>query len=95
MGIAGLVNMSMLIIAASLFHERGLTGVDTIEGAHSRFEALVGRRRGAGVRAGAAGLGPGVSSSVGTYAGQVVMQGFIDRTIPLVPAAARSRWRRR
>jgi manganese transport protein len=42
LGIAGLVNMSMLIIAASLFHANGLTDLDTIEGAHQAFGDLVG-----------------------------------------------------
>jgi manganese transport protein len=83
MGIAGLVNMSMLIIAASLFHDSGLTGVDSIEGAHAQFGALVGP--GAAFAFALALLASGLaSSSVGTYAGQVVMQGFISRTIPLV-----------
>jgi manganese transport protein len=82
MGLAGLVNMSMLIIAASLFHSRGLTGVDSIEGAHAQFDALVGG--GAALAFALALLASGfASSSVGTYAGQVVMQGFIARTIPL------------
>jgi manganese transport protein len=82
MGAAGLVNMSMLVIAASLFHGKGLTGVDTIAGAHAQFGALAG-----GVSAAAfalALLASGfASSSVGTQAGQVVMQGFISRTIPI------------
>ena len=82
MGVAGLVNMSMLVIAASLFHDKGLTGVDTIEGAHLQFGALAG-----GVAAAAfavALMASGfASSSVGTQAGQVVMQGFISRSIPL------------
>jgi manganese transport protein len=82
MGVAGLVNMSMLIIAASLFHGSGLTGVDTIEGAHSQFGALVGSH--AALAFALALLASGLaSSSVGTYAGQVVMQGFISRTIHL------------
>ncbi|MGI8513166.1 MAG: Nramp family divalent metal transporter [Solirubrobacteraceae bacterium] len=82
MGVAGLVNMSMLIIAAALFHDSGRTGVDTIEGAHAGFGALVGP--GAALAFALALLASGVaSSSVGTYAGQVVMQGFIGRTIPL------------
>ena len=42
MTLAGLVNMSMLIIAASLFHGAGLTGVDSIEGAHDQLGRLVG-----------------------------------------------------
>src|SRR6185295_19928532 len=82
MGVAGVINMSMLIIAASLFHGSGLDGVDTIEGAHSAFGSLVGP--GAALAFALALLASGfASSSVGTYAGQVVMQGFIARTIPL------------
>jgi manganese transport protein len=83
MGIAGLVNMSMLIIAASLFHAHGLVDLDSIEDAHSQFGALAGG--GAALAFALALLASGLaSSSVGTYAGQVVMQGFIARTIPLV-----------
>lgn len=80
MGIAGVINMSMLIIAASLF---GGTGIDSIEGAHAGFTELVGP--GAALAFALALLASGfAASSVGTYAGQVVMQGFINRTIPLV-----------
>jgi manganese transport protein len=83
MGIAGLVNMSMLVIAASLFHDNGLLGLDSIEEAHKQFGAMVGG--GAALAFALALLASGLaSSSVGTYAGQVVMQGFIARTIPLV-----------
>jgi manganese transport protein len=83
MGIAGLVNLSMLIVAASLFHGSPLSSVDTIEGAHAGFKQLIGP--GAAIAFGLALLASGfASSSVGTYAGQVVMQGFIDRRIPLV-----------
>jgi manganese transport protein len=82
MGLAGLVNMSMLVIAASLFHGTGLSGVDSIEGAHDQFGALVGSH--AALAFALALLASGLaSSSVGTYAGQVVMQGFIDRRIRL------------
>lgn len=82
MALAGVVNMLMLIIAASLFHDSGLTDVDTLEGAYSGFETLVGG--GAALAFAAALLASGLaSSSVGTYAGQVIMQGFIARTIPL------------
>jgi manganese transport protein len=81
MGLAGIVNMSMLIVAASLFH--GQLQVDTIEDAHRGFELTLGG--GAAVAFGLALLASGLSSSsVGTYAGQVVMQGFIRRSIPLV-----------
>jgi manganese transport protein len=83
MGLAGLVNMSMLVIAAALFHDAGVHGIDSIEEAHAGFRAMAG---GAAALAFAlALLASGLaSSSVGTYAGQVVMQGFIARTIPLV-----------
>ena len=82
MGIAGLVNMSMLIIAASLFHESGMTDLDSIEEAYKQFGLLVGG--GAALAFALALLASGfASSSVGTYAGQVVMQGFIARSIPL------------
>ncbi len=83
MGLAGLVNMSMLVIAASLFHANGLTDLDSIEEAHSQFGTLVGG--GAALAFALALLASGLaSSSVGTYAGQVVMQGFIARTIPIL-----------
>jgi manganese transport protein len=83
MGIAGIVNMSMLIAAAGLFNKGGFTGIDSIEGAHAGFGNLVGP--GAALAFALALLASGLaSSSVGTYAGQVVMQGFIARSIPLV-----------
>jgi manganese transport protein len=82
MGLAGVINLTMLIVAAALFHESGRTGVETIQGAHSGFEALLGP--GAALAFAIALLASGLSSSsVGTYAGQVVMQGFINRRIPL------------
>jgi manganese transport protein len=82
MTIAGVVNMAMLVVAAALFHGTGL-GVDSLEGAHDGFRSLVGP--GAAVAFALALLASGfASSSVGTYAGQVVMQGFIGRTIPLL-----------
>jgi manganese transport protein len=80
MGVAGVINMSMLVIAASLFQG---TGIDTIEGAHAGFGDLLGP--GAALAFALALLASGfAASSVGTYAGQVVMQGFINRSIPLV-----------
>ena len=81
MGLAGLVNMSMLIVAASLFH--GKFDVTTIEGAHHGLEITLGA--GSAIVFGIALLASGLSSSsVGTYAGQVVMQGFIRRSVPLM-----------
>ncbi|MEJ7817763.1 MAG: Nramp family divalent metal transporter [Thermoleophilaceae bacterium] len=82
LGVAGIVNMSMLAAAAGLFHANGLTGVDTIEGAHAGFKDMIGPS--ASLAFALALLASGfASASVGTYAGQVVMQGFIGRTIPL------------
>jgi manganese transport protein len=83
MGIAGLVNMSMLVIAAAVFHSGGTTDVgdDLAQVADVLGEEL-GRH--ADVLFGIALLASGLSSSsVGTLAGQVVMQGFIRRRIPL------------
>jgi len=82
LGAAGIINLSMLVVAAALFHESGLTRVDTLDGAYNGFEALLGG--GAALAFAVALLASGLSSSsVGTYAGQVVMQGFIKRHIPL------------
>ena len=82
MSIAGVVNIAMLMVAAALFHKTGNTQVDSIEGAYNGFKQLVGG--GAAVAFGLALLASGfASSSVGTYAGQVVMQGFIARRIPI------------
>ncbi len=82
MGLAGVINVTMLLVAAALFHTSGLTGVDSIEGAHAGFTQLLGG--GAALAFAVALLASGLSSSsVGTFAGQVVMQGFIARQIPL------------
>lgn len=82
LGIAGLTNLAMLVIAASLFHRTGNPGIDSIEAAHAGLGSLVGG--GAALAFAVALLASGLSSSsVGTYAGQVVMQGFVRRRIPL------------
>ena len=79
MTIAGCVNMSMLAIAAAVFF--GL-GIESIEDAYSSFDTELGG--GAAILFGIALLASGFSSSsVGTLAGQVVMQGFIQRQIPI------------
>ena len=82
MTIAGLVNMAMLIMAAGVFHANGLTGVDSIDEAYTALGTIVGGH--AQTMFAIALLASGLSSSsVGTLAGQVVMQGFIRRQIPL------------
>jgi manganese transport protein len=82
MTLAGVVNLSMMIVAAELFHDSGFTDVDTIEGAYKAFESLVSPTSATifGIALLASGF---ASSSVGTMAGQVVMQGFIKRRIPI------------
>lgn len=81
LSMAGLVNMAMVIMAASAFHE-GHSDVAEIETAYHTLAPLLG--------AGAAGvflvslLASGVSSSVvGTMAGQLVMQGFVGFSVPI------------
>jgi manganese transport protein len=82
LGAAGLINLSMLCVAAALFNDVGRPNVDSIEAAHAGLGQLVGG--GAALAFAVALLASGLSSSsVGTYAGQVVMQGFIRRRIPL------------
>ncbi|HEX7629837.1 MAG TPA: Nramp family divalent metal transporter [Candidatus Methylomirabilis sp.] len=82
MGVAGLVNMAMLIMAAATFFDKGLTTVGTIEEAHKTLAPLLGRASSwvFAVSLLASGLS---SATVGTMAGQVVMQGFIHRQIPI------------
>jgi manganese transport protein len=82
MGLAGVINLTMLIVAAQLFHDSGHTSIDSIEGAHAGLNTLLGG--GAALAFAVALLASGLSSSsVGTFAGQVVMQGFINFRIPL------------
>jgi manganese transport protein len=83
LGAAGLINLAMLFVAASLFNRAGRAGVDSIEAAHAGLGQLVGGA--AALAFAVALLASGLaSSSVGTYAGQVVMQGFIRRHIPVL-----------
>src|SRR5215210_6673942 len=83
MAIAGLINMSMLVVAATVFYGSGETDVDSLEGAHRTLEPLLGGA--SSVLFALALTASGLSSStVGTLSGQVVMQGFIRRRIPLL-----------
>src|ERR1700724_4354834 len=83
LGLAGVVNMAMLAVAAKLFHTPALSGLSTIPQAHAQFGHLVGGT--AALAFAVALLASGASSSsVGTYAGQVVMAGFINIRIPLL-----------
>jgi manganese transport protein len=82
LGLAGIVNIAMMVMAAAVFHDGVHEGVASIETAYATLTPLLGR--------GAAGIfllslfASGVSSSVvGTMAGQVIMQGFVGFRIPL------------
>ena len=84
MSIAGLINMSMLITAAAVFHSRGLNDIgDDLNAVYDGLDTYLGPA--SALMFGIALLASGLSSSsVGTMAGQVVMQGFIARKIPLL-----------
>ncbi|MGO9899114.1 MAG: Nramp family divalent metal transporter [Solirubrobacteraceae bacterium] len=83
LGLACLVNLAMLAVAAKLLHTPALSGLSTIQQAHAEFGHLVGGS--AALAFAVALLASGASSSsVGTYAGQVVMAGFINYRIPLI-----------
>ncbi|MEY2353502.1 Nramp family divalent metal transporter [Lysinibacillus capsici] len=79
--IAGAINMSMLIIAAAVFHTQGVV-VEDLDVAYNGLKVALGPM--AAISFGLGLLIAGLaSSSVGTLAGDVVMQGFIQRKIPL------------
>ena len=83
MGLAGLVNLSMLVVAAALFAGTGVPGTDTLEGIFAglgtQLDAVAAY--GFAIALLASGF---ASSGVGTYAGQVIMEGFLRRRIPLL-----------
>jgi manganese transport protein len=82
MGIAGLINAAMLIMAASTFHEAGMGHVSSIETAYITLQPLLGAAAGwiFAISLLASGL---ASTTVGTMAGQVIMQGFLSRHVPV------------
>jgi manganese transport protein len=82
MSLAGLVNAAMLIMAAATFYRNGVMDVGTIEKAHHTLQPLLGSAASwiFAVSLLASGLS---SASVGTMAGQVIMQGFLHRHIPV------------
>ncbi|WP_433272131.1 Nramp family divalent metal transporter [Actinosynnema sp. CS-041913] len=81
LGVAGLVNVSMLVVAAGAFHSTG-SPRESLEDMHTGLGDLLGP--GAALAFALALLASGLAaSSVGTYSGQVVMEGFLRRRIPL------------
>jgi manganese transport protein len=87
LGFAALVNMAMLCIAAALLHRPGLAAVSELGSVYARLGTVAGG--GAALAFGVALMASGLSSSsVGTYAGQVVMAGFMNWHLP--PVARRA-----
>ena len=82
MTVAGLINIAMLVMAASTFFKAGLLHVNSLDGAHKTLAPILGPA--SGVLFALALIASGLSSSaVGTLSGQVVMQGFIRRQVPI------------
>ncbi len=82
MSLAGLVNLFMLVMASATFFAHGMTGIGTLDQAYRTLQPLLGSA--ASVIFAVSLLASGLSSStVGTMAGQVVMQGFLRRQIPV------------
>lgn len=81
LGVAGAVNIAMLLLAASSL--AGVPGTDSIEGAHGAVVAALGPAVGLAFALGllASGL---ASTSVGCYAGATIMAGLLQRSIPLL-----------
>jgi len=82
MTIAGVINVAMLVMAASTFFKSGLLHIASLDSAHRTLQPILGSASSAlfALALVASGLS---SSAVGTLAGQVVMQGFIRRQIPV------------
>ncbi|MET8368671.1 Nramp family divalent metal transporter [Micromonospora profundi] len=80
---AGAVNLAMLLIAAASFRGGGPAGADSLEGVHGGLGETIGTAAAFGFAIAllVSGL---ASTSVGTYAGEVIMQGFLRRRIPLL-----------
>ncbi|MGV8964794.1 MAG: Nramp family divalent metal transporter [Cellulomonas sp.] len=81
LGLAGVVNLAMLVLAATSL--QGAAGTDTITGAHAAVVSALGPGIGLVFAIGllASGL---ASTSVGCYAGATIMQGLVHRQIPLL-----------
>lgn len=81
MNIAFVINTAMILVSAAVFFKNGIR-VDTIEQAHKSMEPLVGYLSSGvfGIALLAAGLS---SSAVGTMAGQTIMKGFVNVSMPV------------
>lgn len=82
MALAGLINLAMMFMAASVFHNSGHQQIGDITTAYKTLTPLLGPAAAAVFLVSL--LASGISSStVGTMAGQVIMQGFVGFKIPL------------
>ncbi len=80
--LAILINAAILIVAAAIFHASGHTGVADIEDAHRLLEPITGAAI-AGPLFAIALFASGQSATfTGTIAGQVILEGFLERQIP-------------
>ncbi|BBY31822.1 Nramp family divalent metal transporter [Mycolicibacterium sediminis] len=79
--VAGAVNLAMLLVAAT--HLQGVPNTDSIEGAYAAVQGALGNGVALFFAIGllASGL---ASTSVGAYAGAMIMQGLLRRTYPLL-----------
>jgi manganese transport protein len=83
LGGAGLINLSMLCIAAAVLHRRGWPDTGDLAEVHGRIATTVGGT--AALAFAIALIASGFSSSsVGIYAGQIVMAGFTNWRFPVV-----------
>jgi manganese transport protein len=82
MGIASLVNMAMLVMAAGAFYQHGVRNVGTLEQAYKTLQPLLGQAATwvFAVSLIASGLS---SATVVTHAGQIILKGFLNRRIPI------------
>jgi manganese transport protein len=80
--LAFVVNAAILILAASAFHSSGQTGVADIEDAYHLLDPIAGTAA-AGILFGLALFASGQSSTfTGTIAGQIILEGFLNLSIP-------------
>ena len=104
LGVALLVNVGILVLAAAAFHRPGQGVVVELEDAYRLLSPVVGASA-ASTLFGVGLLASGLSSSItGTLAGQVVMEGFLDirvsrakralltRSVAILPAVAVAAW---
>jgi manganese transport protein len=82
MGVASLVNIAMLVMAAGTFHQRGMNNIGTLEQAYKTLQPLLGQAATwvFAVSLVASGLS---SATVVTQAGQIILKGFLNRQIPI------------